>query len=390
MAVDLTEISSNGASARAHQPTVVFVDDAPWECFFHLSAMLRRNGFRTVRISIGLPDWQGDHMLFDRQVSLPAAPTSAHLAKILSTEWVSDIHPTEHLASTTYAAMSLLPVEQRSDVWRGRTNFLDKLRVSADVRALGLRAPDTLLAGTVTPREAVDELSLPIVLKPRVSSAGGGIQIFESLAALESFVATLSSAGDWFYERYVDGRPLVCGACVSNDGIDVITSYLILERVDAHGSSLAVEILDDAVLEGIGARLIEGLAIRGLVCFDVIRDPHGVDWIHDINLRDFGGVSMCQLVGFDFVGSYVRWLTGRGSIAPAPVGVAGQKQYVFPFGLEHILRSSPQSSAPIRTIRWALSYQKLLGTRYFLSVALRAGDAVFRRFLTRASDAIRA
>jgi hypothetical protein len=31
--------------------------------------------------------------------------------------------------------------------------------------------------------------------------------------------------------------------------------------------------------------VINAAQIRGMVCFDIIRDTNGVDWIHDVNPR---------------------------------------------------------------------------------------------------------
>jgi hypothetical protein len=154
------------------EPTVVFVDDAQWECFFHLAAILRKEGIRTVRVSVGLNGWQGNRLLFDRHVSLLAPPTPEQLSAILSSEYVTDVQPTESLAMVTYAALDLLPASQRSDTWLGRPALLDKWRIASDLRDLGLRTPDTLLVELVTPAKAVEKPSLPIVVKRRVSSGG--------------------------------------------------------------------------------------------------------------------------------------------------------------------------------------------------------------------------
>ncbi len=76
----------NSESPRA-VPTVVFVDDARWESFFQLAAILRRAGVRTVHISVGHSRWRSDRLLFDRCVSLPSPPSPEQLAEILWSEY---------------------------------------------------------------------------------------------------------------------------------------------------------------------------------------------------------------------------------------------------------------------------------------------------------------
>lgn len=355
-----------------HQgPTVVFVDDAEWECFFQLAAILRQVGIRTVRVSVGLSRWQVDRILFDRQVSLPLPPTPEQLSNILSNEYVTDVQPTESLALTTYAALELLPASQRSDLWIGRSAFLDKWCVSSDLRDLGLRTPDTLLADFASPIEAVAQFSLPIVMKRRVSSSGSGVEVFNTLESLQEFVATVEHPSEWFYERYVQGQSLVCACCVGDDGIDVITTYEILKRVNNLGSSIVMKVIDDARVTENGKTLINAMNIRGLVCFDSIRDANGIDWIHDVNPRAFGTLSTCQLGGFDFFGAYIHWLTGRGRIEPSRLDAVGAPEFVFPYGLKENFQAAQSGIAWLRVLQKTGRYERLLGFRYFLSLAIR-------------------
>jgi len=272
---------------------------------------------------------------------------------------------------TTYEALDLLPASQRSDVWIGRSAFLDKWRVANNLRDLGLRTPDTLLAEFTSPIEAVAHLSLPIVLKRRVSSSGSGVEVFNTLDSLQEFVAKIERPNEWFFERFIQGQSLVCASCVGDDGIDVIATYEILKRVKLRGSSIEVEIRDDARIAEIGKIVVNAMHIRGLACFDIIRDSNEIDWIHDVNPRVFGSVSTCQLVGFDFFGAYVHHLTGQGSIEPSRHVTIKEKAFVFPYGLMEVFRSGRLGTALLRTLQWTWRYWRLLGSRYFLALAIR-------------------
>jgi hypothetical protein len=364
------------------RPAVVFVDAERWESFFQLSAILRQAGFRTVRISVRLKGWQAEDSLFDRSVWLASPPNPQQLSEILSGEYIADVQPTESLAMTTYAALELLPASMRSDVWKGRSLVLDKWNISRDLRNLGLRTPDTLLADVTSPIEAIEQFSLPIVLKRRVGSSGSNVGVFTSLKSLQEFASTLGSPDQWFYERFIYGRSLVCASCVSDDGIEVIATYEVLKRIHLHGPSCVVEFQNDAGMAENGKLLINALNIRGLVCFDIIRDTNDVDWIHDVNPRVFGGLSMCQLAGFDFRGAYIRCLTGRGDIEPSQLQIPGSKTFGFPEGRRDLFRSEPRATAWLRTLHWIWRNWRLLGTRYFLVFAIERPVTSFQRAWT--------
>jgi hypothetical protein len=367
------------ASSIHPGPTVVFVDDAQWECFFHLAAVLRKEGIRTVRVSVGLNGRQGNSLLFDRHVSLLVPPTPEQLSVILSSEYVTDVQPTESLAMVTYAALDLLPAAQRSDTWLGRPALLDKWRIASDLRNLGLHTPDTLLVELATPAGAVDKLSFPVVVKRRVSSGGLGVEIFDTLESLEDFVNRIEEPGEWIFQHFVDGQPLVCAGCVGNDGSELIASYEILKRAYARGPSIVVGVERDVSIAEDGRFLVNAAQIRGLVCFDAIRDANGVNWIHDVNPRTFAGVSMCQSVGIDFYGFYIQGLLGIGRTDLRDVEQIEQKAYLFPAGWKEAFKSGRAKSEVIFGVRWVRWYVSLLGLRYFLNLVARAYWRLGRR-----------
>jgi hypothetical protein len=360
------------STALPRQGSVVFVDDAPWECFFHLAVMLRKYGIRTIRVSVGMRKWQPENFLFDRHISLSKAPTPAELSKLLESEYIIDAQPVENLAETTYSALDLLPAPQRSDLWSGRSVFLDKWDVANTLQKLGIRTPDTLLADSVSPVQAVEKFSLPIVFKPRVGSSGSGVEVFHTLESLQEFVSKIELLEEWFFERFVEGESLVCALCLDEVGIDVVATYETIERVNFRGPSTVAIMRNEPSIVRIGEKLAEAMGIRGFLCFDVIRDLDGIDWIHDVNPRVFGTVSMCQLAGFDFRGAYIKCLTGVGAVMPTQFNESGVKSFTFPSGFKEVLHAKQSRSSWLRTIGWTWSYERLLGPRYFLSWAIRS------------------
>ena len=158
---------------------------------------------------------------------------------------MTDVQPTESLAIVAYAALDLLPASQRSVTWLGCPALLDKWCIASDLHDLGLRTPDTLLLEIVSPAKAVEKLSLPIVVKRRVSSGGLGVEIFECLESLEDFVSRIEGPREWIFQRFVEGRSLVCASCAGDDGFELIATYEILKRSYARGPSIVVGIVRD-------------------------------------------------------------------------------------------------------------------------------------------------
>ncbi len=369
-------------------PTVVFVDDIQWESFFHLAAILRKKGVRTVRVSVGLKGWQGNGLLFDRHVSLLDPPTAEQLSIILSNECVTDIQPTENLAMVAYAALDLLPASQRSDVWLGRRALLDKWQIATDLRDMGFNTPDTLLVENLSAAKAVESLSFPIVVKRRLSSGGLGVEIFECLEALEDFVRKIEDPCEWIFQRFVEGRPLVFASCVGGDGLGLVASYEILHRSYPRGPSTVVRVTRDDSLTKIGRLLINRSHVRGMICFDVIRDADGINWIHDVNPRVFAGATMCQSVGIDFYGFYARELLGIRSDESSDSDPIDANAYLFPSGWKEAFKSSRDSATGTSGFQWAQRHAKLLGVRYFLNVIARAIWRVSKRAIRFWRDSI--
>jgi hypothetical protein len=88
---------------------------------------------------------------------------------------------------------------------------------------------------------------------------------------------------------------------------------------------------------------------------------------------------MCQLVGFDFRDAYIRFLKGRGSIEPHRFDTSEVQAFVFPHGWKELLRSGRPWTAWFRIFQWTRRYARLLGPRYFLSLAIRGPATIFRR-----------
>lgn len=367
-------------------PAVVFVDNGAWDCFFELAAGVRRAGIRTIRVSIGQQEEAAPRLLFNRSISLSSLSDLDYLSDVLQNEYVADSQPVETLAAATYAALDQLPGPQRSDLWTGRSAVLDKWDVANALRAAGLLAPHTLAADSTTPSEAVEQFSVPIVLKRRVGAAGDEVQIAHSLQELDQLVAKIDTLHDWFFEQFIEGRGLGCASFVGKQGADLLATFEIAKRKSPLGPASGYRFINDSKLVDTGKQLIDALDIRGFVDFDVIQDANGQLWIHDVNPRVFGGFSICQYMGFDFLGAYARCLFGQDPIHQKQPNTSGVTGFKFPAGWKDILRSEPRPFAWLRLWRWVLRYWRVFGSRYFVFIALRHAGFARQRFSKRLSS----
>jgi hypothetical protein len=207
------------------------------------------------------------------------------------------------------------------------------------------------------------------------------VEIFKCLESLEDFVSRIEEPREQIFQRFVEGRSLVCASYAGDDGFELIATYEILKRSHARGPSTVAGIVrDDSITEN-GRLLINAAKIHGMVCFDFIRDTNGVDWIHDVNPRTFAGVSMCQSVGIDFYSFYIQGLLGISRIELCDDDEIEEKAYVFPTGWKEVFKSGRASRAEMFGFQWARLHVRLLGLRYFLNVATRANWKIWRRAL---------
>jgi hypothetical protein len=360
-----SERSDRTIAKRAKKQTILFVDDYPWDNFFQLAAGLRRAGFRTVRVSLGHPkrSEMAFNLLFDRTIVLGAASELPCLVELLYEEDVVDIHCADALTAAVCSVLTTLPSASGRERWSTRAAATDKFVVSKTLAAEGIKVPDVILCSETTPDEAARVLGLPIVVKQRRGSGGGGVRVIDTVERLRAEAADFTD--EWFYERFVTGKALQYGTLAGHDGVRVSATYETALRKYPRGPASVIESIDDPSLSETGARVISSLGLCGLVNINVIRDDEGVDWVHDVNPRAWGSFLVFRPMGVDFLTAYIEWLrTPEGAGSSAQLEPA-RRGHVFPAALGTMI-DERRPRAVIRLIRWSWPYFRLLGTRYLL------------------------
>jgi len=303
------------------------------------------------------------NLLFDRTIVLDSPTELPTLADLLCNEDVIDIHCADSLTAEVCSVLGSLPSASARSQWSTRGAATDKFVVSKTLCAQGIKVPEAILCTETTPDEAARVLGLPIVVKQRRSSGGGGVKVIDTVERLRAETADVSD--EWFYERFVAGKALQYGTLADHDGVRVSATYETALRKYPRGPASVIESIDDPSLSETGARVISSLGLCGLVNINVIRDDDGVDWVHDVNPRVWGSFLVFRPMGVDFLTAYIEWLrTPDGTCSSGQLEPA-RRGNVFPAALGTMI-DERRPQAVIRLIRWAWPYFRLLGARYLV------------------------
>jgi carbamoylphosphate synthase large subunit len=358
-----TTVARRGDRAKTRArpvPAILFVDDGPLTPFVQLAVVLRRSGYRTIRVtttphSIGSSITR--RIAFDRELHVKRAAL-AGLDHLLAAELLVDVQCSEHVAVDVYRALAHRQAPVGATGWRHRADLIDKWKVVRLLDAVGIAHPDAV-AGETPPAEAVQALGLPIVVKPRLGAYGEGILLARTFGELEAHLATVRPA-DVLLEAFIDGTPANYCAVVG-DGAERDMTYRTLRRGEAAWSaSIEIACYRDDVFSEIGRKLAAALPCEGLLNVDAIRDAQGRYLVHDVNLRVWGAFFASWNAGYELTSAYLRWL---GDQVRRSAGEREQTARIFPDYADTVSRTGRR--AGLRVFAEQLSdYRRLLGLRY--------------------------
>ena len=341
-------------------PAILFVDDGSLTPFVQLAVVLRRSGYRTIRVTTASHTVGSSltrRIAFDRVLYLKR-PALAELDRILAGELLVDVQCSEHVAVDVYRALAHRQAPVGATGWRHRADLIDKWKVVRLLDAVGIAHPDSV-AGETPPREAVRALGLPIVVKPRLGAYGEGILLARTLGELEAHVAMVRPE-EVLFEAFIDGTPANYCAVVG-DGAERDMTYRTLRRgANAWSASIEIACYQDDAFTEIGRKLAAALPCEGLLNVDAIRDAHGRYLVHDVNLRVWGAFFASWSAGYDLTSPYLRWL---GDQVRRSAGDGEQTARIFPDYADTLWRTTRR--AGLRVFAEQLrDYRRLLGFRY--------------------------
>jgi len=357
---------------------VIFLDDCRWNAFHQLAPRLRRAGVRTIRVSTEgrrktrIASW----LLFDRYAILPQGSDVGALREILADEDVVDVQFAESLGDLVAKNADMLHPDVAEQVGR-RLSVVDKFVAAGLFAAAGVRTPGVVPVAEATPAEMAQRFGFPIVVKERVGYGGERVSIIRDL---ETLVAATSgndaSAGDLFYEQYVDGTKLNYAAVISATGIEQELAYKVTRWRQPVGRASEVETIEDVQLVDFGRKALDVVGCTGLVNMDVIRDGNGVDWLIDFNARAFGGSGSFLVAGIDTSEGYLRTIGLRTAPPKRTRPDVGVRIRVFPTCLDDVIDSGSIPRTVLAFVRDSVPYLRWLGGRYWLSELFLTADSL--------------
>jgi hypothetical protein len=349
-------------------PAVLFVDDALLTPFVQLAVVLRRSGYRTIRVTTAARSAGSTltrRIAFDRVLHVKR-DALAGLDRLLAAELLVDVQCSEHVAVEVYRALAHRQAPVGATGWRHRADLVDKWKVVRLLDAVGIAHPEAV-AGETPPAEAVRVLGLPIVVKPRLGAYGEGILLARTLGELEAHLATVRPA-EVLFEAFIDGTPANYCAVVG-EGAERDMTYRTLRRGEAAWSaSIEIACYQDDAFSEIGRKLAAALPCEGLLNVDAIRDAQGRYLVHDVNLRVWGAFFASWSAGYDLTSAYLRWL---GDQVRRSAGEREQTARIFPDYADTVWRTGRR--AGLRVFAEQLrDYRRLLGVRYVLREVLHS------------------
>lgn len=363
---------------QSHRRAVVFVDDGPlWHSFQQVAALVRRHGYRTVRVTTaetGRIARLVDRLLYNHAVYLPDTAALARLPELLA-----PFHPVKVCVTDTLLdalgddVIDRLPSGIAGSV-RVQRRLSDKTAAAALAVERGALVPDQL-PGSVPAAAAVEKLGLPIVVKANYGAAGSGVRIAKTVSEAEQAAAALGAADDFFYQRFVAGQIMSYGAMVADEGIVQEMTYRGIDNSsNPTGAPLAYEVIEDPAFTAIGRSVCTGVGTCGPINLQAIRDDEGRHWVIDLNIRPFGGMLNYDQKSMDTAAGYLfsaHLADGRPIHRTPPPGMRISE---FPIDAEELARNGHYGPALNVYLRRSPSFVRLLHVNY-LAFAILNGVA---------------
>jgi predicted ATP-grasp superfamily ATP-dependent carboligase len=138
--------------------------------------------------------------------------------------------------------------------------------------------------------QKLDQLSFPVLIKPRYGTGGRGIEKIETLDALLLRLRSLPNPEHYFLQSYVAGQDISCGVFCQNGRVLAAVPYTALTRRGEFGPFRSLQIIDDEkVLKTVG-QLMEALRWNGLANVDLRRSKAGRIYLLEVNPRCWGNM----------------------------------------------------------------------------------------------------
>ncbi len=176
----------------------------------------------------------------------------------------------------------------------------DKISTKRALQQTGIfLARERLLQGNcqVDPKEVVQALGLPLIVKPNASGSSFGVtKVYRAEELPEAIRKARSESDEVLIEEYIQGREMACGILVTNREVLLLPITEIISKNDffdyeaKYETGMSEEITPAEISEELRLKLNEATLkayhacrCRGLVRVDFIVTPEGNPYLIEIN-----------------------------------------------------------------------------------------------------------
>ncbi|MCL5035734.1 MAG: ATP-grasp domain-containing protein [Chloroflexi bacterium] len=220
----------------------------------------------------------------------------------------------------------------------------DKARLMKTAAEAGFPVPKTIVvAGAEELKERIDEIPIPAVVKPRISSGARGIEYVEERdQILPAYKKVDEQYNNPIIQEYIPGESY--GVPCLGDGSGGMPAVFIHRRIRSYpvkgGSSTLAESDYSEDLIGLASGLIEHLRWYGVAMLEFRRDERdGKFKLLEMNPRFWGTTALPTACGVNFPLLLYRMAKGE-KISPVRKWKTGVRaRWLFPGEILHFLNS---------------------------------------------------
>lgn len=205
------------------------------------------------------------------------------------------------LASRLESPPAVFVIEDAAKIER----YADKWHLFELCKRLGLPSPKTVLP-TGDGIAELDELTFPVVAKPRAGEASRGLKVLHSRAELDSFLADLPRVGNlegdeypYIVQEVIQGKEIhdVKGVAEKGRIVAVLTAQRVLMRSAFGGAGIVHMTTHAPELAEIGTKVVGALDWSGPFDLECIRTKDGTYVPLDGNPRVWGSTHLSVALG---------------------------------------------------------------------------------------------
>lgn len=179
---------------------------------------------------------------------------------------------------------------------------IDKAVSSKFFEINGIQAPKTLNA-TVDTNQVIQEVSFPLILKPKRGRGSKGVQIIESLAQYENVKAISNiDLDNYIAQQLIVGEEFTVTVSASISG--VLKAIVPVKIKEKRGITIKAEISRNSVIEDYCRLIHASLPTKGVYNVQLMLSSAGLPFCFEINPRISTTSCFAMAAGIDFIDNY--------------------------------------------------------------------------------------